>query len=59
MLMIAERTGDALVYSKDKEMIERMDEELANVIEDFLRAVNVDALRLTKRIGKRHCLNIV
>ena len=59
MLMIAERTGDALVYSKDKEMMAKMDEELANVIEDFLRAVNVDALRLTKRIGKRHCLNIV
>jgi hypothetical protein len=28
MLMIAERTGDALIYSKDKEMIEEMDEEL-------------------------------
>jgi len=52
MLMIAERTGDALVYSKDKEMMEEMDEELANVIEDFLRAVDVEALRLAKRIGK-------
>ena len=59
MLMIAGRTGDALLYSKDKEMIEKMDEELANVIEDFLRAVDVDALRLTKRIGKRYCLNTV
>ena len=59
MLMIAERTGDALIYSKDKEMMEKMDEELSNAIEDFLRAVNVDALRLTKRIGKRHCLNMV
>ena len=39
--------------------MEKMDEELSNVIEDFLRAVNVDALRLTKRIGKRHYLNIV
>ena len=58
MLMIAERTGDALVYSKDKEMMEKMDEELANIIEDFTRAVNVEALRLTKRIGKRHCLSI-
>jgi hypothetical protein len=52
MLMIAERTGDALVYSKDKEMMEEMDGELANVIEDFLRAVDVEALRLAKRIGK-------
>ena len=52
MLMIAERTGDALVYSKDKEMMEEMDGELANVIEDFLRAVDVEALRLAKRIGE-------
>jgi hypothetical protein len=52
MLMIAERTGDALIYSKDKEMMEEMGEELANVIEDFLRAVDVEALRLAQRIGK-------
>jgi len=52
MLMIAERTGDALIYSKDKEMMEEMDEELANVIEDFLRAVEVEALRLAKRSGE-------
>jgi hypothetical protein len=50
-LMIAERTGDALIYSKDKETMEEMDGELANVIEDFLRAVDVEALRLAKRIG--------
>ena len=59
MLMIAERAGNALLYSEDKDMMEKMDEELANVIEDFLRAVDVDALRLTKRIGKRYCLNMV
>ena len=59
MLMIVERAGNALLYSEDKEMMEKMDEELANVMEDFSRAVNVDALRLTKRIGKYHCLNIV
>ena len=53
MLMIAERTGDALIYSKDKERFEEIDRELANVIEDFLRAVNVEALRLAKRSGKR------
>jgi hypothetical protein len=52
LLMIAERTGDALIYSRDKEMMDEMDGELANVIEDFLRAVDVEALRLAKRIGK-------
>ena len=52
MLMIAERAGDALIHSKDKEMIEEMDGELAKVIEDFLRAVDVEALRLAKRGGK-------
>jgi hypothetical protein len=52
MLMIAERTGVALVYSADKEMMDEMDGDLANVIEDFLRAVDVEALRLAKRIGK-------
>ena len=50
--MIAERAGDALIHSKDKEMIEEMDEELSKVIEDFLRAVDVEALRLAKRNGK-------
>ena len=50
--MIAERTRDALVYSKDKEMLEEMDRELANVIEDFLRAVDVETLRIAKRSGK-------
>jgi len=52
MLMIAERTGDAFIHSKEKEMIEEMDGELAKVIEDFMRAVDVEALRLTTRIGK-------
>ena len=33
-------------------MIEEMDGELAKVIEDFLRAVNVEALCLVKRGGK-------
>ena len=57
-LMIAERTGDALINLKDKEMFEGMDSELANVIEDFMRAIDVEALRLAKRSGKPHCLNI-
>ena len=50
--MIAERTGDAFIYSKGKELIDEMDEELAKVIEDFMRAVGVEALRLAKRSGK-------
>ena len=52
MLTIAERTEDALVYSKDKEMLEEMDGELANAIEEFMVTVDVQALRLTKRNGK-------
>jgi hypothetical protein len=32
--------------------MKEMDEELANVIGDFERAVNVEALRLAKRNGK-------
>ena len=50
--MIAERAGDALIHSKDKEMMEEMDGELGGVIEDFIRAIDVEALSLAKRIGK-------
>ena len=53
MLMIAERIGDALIRSKGKEMMEEMAGKLANVIEDFLRAVEVETLRLAKRNGKQ------
>ena len=53
ILMIAERTGDALIRSKGKEMMEEMAGKLANVIEDFLRAVEVETLRLAKRNGKQ------
>ena len=56
MLMIAERARDVLIDSKDKEMLDEMDRELANVIEDFLRAVDVETLRGVKMAGKR--LNI-
>jgi len=52
MLMIAGRTGDALLYSEDKEMVDAMDAELANIIEDFTRAVHVETLGLAERIGK-------
>src|SRR5260370_30290910 len=51
MLMIAERTIEGLVYLKDKEMIDELDAELSEVIEDFLRAVDVEALRLAKKRG--------
>ncbi len=56
MLMIAERAGDALFSSKDKDSMKEMDEELANVMKHFLNAVNVEALRLARRIG-RHSLS--
>ena len=50
--MIAERTLSGLVHP---ERIEEMDRELTKVIEDFDRAVNVEALRLakeTRRLAK-------
>ena len=34
------------------EVIEKMDRELTEVIEDFGRAVDVEALHLTRKIGK-------
>ena len=43
---------DGLVHSKVKEMVEKMDGELTDVIEDFLRAVDVEALYLAKKNGK-------
>lgn len=50
--MVAERTKFGLINSEVKEMIENMDGELTNVIEDFMRAVDVEALYLTKISGK-------
>src|SRR5258706_599679 len=52
MLMIAERTGVALFSSKDKDSMKAMDGQLANVIKAFLNAVNVEALRIARRIGR-------
>ena len=49
VLMIAERMMGGAVRP---EMIEEMDRELTNVIEDFDRAVNVEALRIAKKTGK-------
>ena len=45
MLMVAERTVGGLVRP---EKIEEMDRELTEVIEDFDRAVNIEALRQAK-----------
>ena len=52
MLMIVERTKDGLGNSEVKEMIETMDKELTTIIEDFMRAVDIEALYLAKKIGK-------
>jgi len=55
VLMIVERTIGGLAHP---ETIEEMDLELSKVIEDFDRAVNVEALRLVKEAGKyslSHC----
>src|SRR5258708_26201026 len=51
VLMIAERMVTGLISSEDKEMIDELDGELTKVIEDFLRAVDVEALHRAKEIG--------
>ena len=51
MITIAGRTVGGPVHP---EAIEEMDGELTKVIEDFDRAVNVEALRLAKENGKHH-----
>ena len=48
VLMRVARTVGGLV---NPETIEEMDKELTKVIEDFDRAVNVEALRLAKETG--------
>jgi len=49
MLMIAARTIGGPSYP---EMIEEMDKELTNVIEDFDRATNFEALCLANETSK-------
>ena len=49
MLMTAEGKVGGPVYP---EAIEEMDKILTKVIEDFDRAINVEALRLVKETGK-------
>ena len=53
--MIAERTVEGLVYSTDKENIDKISEELTKVTEDFMRAVNVEAFLHARESG-RHSL---
>ena len=55
MLMIAERTLSGLVHPGK---IEEMDKELTKVIEDFDRAMNVEALRLAKETSKHSLISI-
>ncbi len=50
MLMITARTIGGPAY---QEMIEEMDKELNNIIEDFDRAVYVEALRIVNETSKR------
>jgi len=50
LLMITERTLGGLVRPQK---IEEMEEELTKVIEDFDRAVNVEALRLAQETSKQ------
>ena len=52
-LMIAERALGGLVHPAK---IEEMNTELTKVIEDFDRAVNVEAFRLVKQIGEHTIL---
>ena len=49
MLKIAARTAGGPAY---QETMEEMDGELSKVVEDFDRAVNVEALRRTKETGE-------
>ena len=50
LLMIAARTVGGLVNSGT---IEEMERDLTKVIEDFDRAVNIEALRRIKEAGER------
>ena len=55
LLMIAERTLSGLVHP---ERIEEMERELTKVIEDFDRAMSVEALRLTKETSTYSFISI-
>ena len=51
VLNTAARTVGGLAYRAHQETIADMDRELANVIEDFDRAMNIEALRRSKETG--------
>ena len=53
MLIVAERSKDGMINMKIKETIDKMDGELTDVIEDFMRAVDVEALGIAKKSGMR------
>jgi len=48
-MVVTARTAGGPAY---QETMEDMDRELTKVIEDFMRAVDVEALRLAKKGGK-------
>ena len=56
--MVAERIKDGFIDSKDNDMIEKIAGELADIIEEFMRAVNVEALCLAKESGTHSRLKI-
>ena len=53
--MVAGRMKGGLMNPKNNEMIEKMAGELADVIEEFMRAVDVETLCLAKENGEHHC----
>jgi len=57
--MVTGRMRGGLINSTDNDMIEKMAGELADVIEDFMRAVDVEALCLAKESGTHSCLNLM
>ena len=50
--MIAERTASGNINSHVKDMIDKMNEDLTKIVEDIMRAVNIEALYLAKKTGK-------
>ena len=56
--MVVGRMRGGLVNAKDNEMIEKMAGELADVIEEFMRAVDVETLRVAQESGERRCLDL-
>ena len=51
MLIATERTAAGAISSNVKDMITRMNEDLTKIVEDFLRAVDVEGLHLAKKTG--------